>query len=171
MDELQEQLFEDAVNSRKMRDDRDAQAQEVARLSKQLTEDELRHVHMEKTVTELRHDAEKMENRYAKSVYTHAHEGVNARKDISVQGSELRDMTELCAKLNEELSSSQERCKTLQFRLNVDLEMCYDRCKKAKKGLKMGIPLSLVRMHSFYVKADFSEWTKSQQWSTPRRHS
>jgi len=32
----------------------------------------------------------------------------------------------------------------------------------------MGIPLSLVRMKvpeiSFYVKADFSEWTKSQHY-------
>jgi len=45
--------------------------------------------------------------------------------------------------------------------------MRYDWCRKAKKDLKMGIPLSLVRMKvseiSFYVKADFSEWTKSQQ--------
>jgi len=46
-------------------------------------------------------------------------------------------------------------------------EVCCDRCKKAKKGLKMRIPLSLVRMKvleiSLYVKADFSDWTKSQQ--------
>jgi len=39
--------------------------------------------------------------------------------------------------------------------------------KRLKKGLKMGIPLSLVRMKvleiSLYVKADFSERTKSQQ--------
>ena len=41
------------------------------------------------------------------------------------------------------------------------LTNCYDRCEKAKKGLKIGIPLSLVRMKvpeiSFYVKAEFSE--------------
>jgi len=47
---------------------------------------------------------------------------------------------------------------------------CYDRCKKAKKGSKNRNTIKLGKIKvpeiSFYVKADFSEWTKSQHSSS-----
>jgi len=123
LEEMQVQLLKETDNLRKTRDDRDAQLQEVARLSQQLTEDSHQHIHLEKTISNLRHSMDEMENRHSETVYRHAHAGASAEKDESAKSHNLRDLTELIEKLKAELSSKDEHGKSLEFRISADLNL------------------------------------------------